>query len=63
MILVGAVVEVAVGKVQEEIVKSLLHLFDLKGESMRLFDFIIQKEVEKTSESSYLSSELQLSYY
>jgi hypothetical protein len=47
--LVTVLAELAVGKLQEELVKVLVTLFDLNGECMRLFESLIQKEVDKTS--------------
>jgi hypothetical protein len=49
VVLLSAIADVASGKVQEDLVKCVLHIFDSIGESMRLFEFIINKEVEKTS--------------
>lgn len=54
-ILITAISEVATGKIQEDLVKSVLQLMDAHGESMRLFETVISKEIDKTSLCHVLS--------
>jgi hypothetical protein len=54
-ILLSCILEALSGRNQDELLKSLLFLFDAKGEAMRLFQFVIDREVATTSNTTILS--------
>eukprot|EP01114_Cavostelium_apophysatum_P023993 TRINITY_DN923_c0_g1_i3.p1 TRINITY_DN923_c0_g1~~TRINITY_DN923_c0_g1_i3.p1 ORF type:complete len:644 (+),score=202.40 TRINITY_DN923_c0_g1_i3:491-2422(+) len=54
MLLVSILAEISVGKVQDDIAKSIVPLFESRGQTIKLMEFIISKEVEKTKSETTL---------